>query len=82
MTDKAAAIPTDKGMMIVAKDEKSLGKFMDAAKRELAKQAIAASKYTGLSVEFCSEMVLHRMMRRVGATGAGGAEKRTHPEAP
>lgn len=82
MTDKAAALPTDKGMMIVAKDEKALGKFMDVAKRQLAIQATVLSKHTGLSVGYCSEIVLHRAMRRVGATGADGAEKRTHPEAP
>lgn len=66
MTDKAAALETDKGMLVVAQDKQALDKFMGMAKRELAIQALVMSKHTGLSVEMCSEMALHRAMKRVG----------------
>jgi hypothetical protein len=65
MTDKAAAIPKDSGLMIVAEDKKSLDKFMGVAARTLGQQAMAVSRHTGLSLDFCSAIALHRAMRRM-----------------
>lgn len=44
----------------------ALRQFRDNAGMELARQAQAASAFTGLSVGFCVKLVLHRMQGRMG----------------
>jgi hypothetical protein len=62
---KAAVRSRKDGMLIAAKNERDLGKFYHLAARSLANQALSLSKHTGLSVDLCSSIVLHRAKRRM-----------------
>ena len=60
-----ATVETNDGLLLVAEDRKTVDALHASARRELARQAVAASNFTGLSVEYCAKMVLYRMAMRM-----------------
>jgi|GEM_PF-6703213 len=67
MTKQATAIDRKNGILLVAKDRKSVETMHGWTGRELGRQAALASQFTGLSLGYCMKMVLYRAAERIKA---------------
>lgn len=62
---KSAALETTDGLLIVSEDRKTLKELHADTRTALAHQAAFASRFTGLSLDYCAKMVLRRAAKRL-----------------